>query len=141
MIEAELGLEGRRPARRDRGRSLLIACTDGRDTASWLTEDEVVDAAKRANAVIYALAAERARGWSALRDLADATAGHTVDVTANNDLSREFQRILDEFRSRYVLTFVPAGVRPGGFHRLDVKVRRGGLTVKARPGYIGKGQP
>ena len=29
------------------------------------------------------------------------------------------------------------GVAPGGFHRLDVRVKRRGLTVKARPGYIG----
>ena len=126
-------------AEADSGRSLLIVCTDGRDTASWLTEDEVLDSAKRGNAVIYALAAERARGWSVLRDVADATGGHTVDVTSSRDLSGEFRKILDDFRSRYILTFVPAGVSQAGFHRLDVKVRRGGLTVKARPGYIGKG--
>lgn len=127
-------------AQADSGRSLLIVCTDARDTASWLTDDEVLDAAKRANAVIYALAAERARGWSVLRDLADATGGHSIDVTSSNDLSGEFQKILDDFRSRYILTFVPTGVPQAGFHRLDVKIRRGGLTVKARPGYIGKGR-
>lgn len=128
-------------AQADSGRSLLIVCSDGRDTASWLTDDEVLDGAKRANAVIYALAAERARGWSVLRDLAETTGGHTVDVTSGNDLSGEFQKILDDFRSRYLLTFVPAGVPRGGFHRLDVKVRRSGLIVKARTGYIGKGLP
>jgi VWFA-related protein len=124
-------------AQADSGRSLLIVCTDARDTASWLTDDEVLDSAKRANAVIYAVAAERARGWSVLRDLADATGGHTVDVTSGSDLAGEFQKLLDDFRSRYILTFAPAGVPQAGFHRLDVKVRRGGLTVKARPGYIG----
>jgi len=120
------------------GRSLVVVCTDGRDTASWLTEDEVLAGAKRASAVIYALAAERARGWSVLQDLAAATGGHAVDVASSNDLSGEFQKILDDFRSRYILTFVPTGVPQAGFHRLDVKVRRDGLTVKARPGYIGK---
>ena len=125
-------------AQAENGRSLLIVFTDGRDTASWLTDDEILDAAKRANAVIYVLAAEHARGWTILRDLAEATGGHGVDVTAGSDLSDEFQKILEDFRSRYILTFVPAGVAQAGFHRLDVTVRRGGLVVKARPGYIGK---
>ena len=128
-------------AQADSGRSLLIVCTDGRDTASWLTEEEVLDAAKRGNAVIYAVAAEHARGWSVLQDLARATGGHTVDVASSNDLSGEFQKILDDFRSRYIITFVPGGVNQDGFHRLDVKVRRGGLIVKARPGYVGKSLP
>lgn len=128
-------------AQADAGRSLLLVCTDARDTASWLTEDEVLESAKRANAVIYGLAAERARGWAVLRNLAEATGGHTVDVTSSNDLSGEFQKILDDFRSRYILTFVPAGVPQAGFHRLEVKVRRGGLVVHARPGYIGKALP
>src|SRR5262249_12925144 len=35
------------------GRSLVIVCTDGSDTSSWLVPREVVDAAKRSNAVLY----------------------------------------------------------------------------------------
>ncbi|HYT74459.1 MAG TPA: VWA domain-containing protein [Vicinamibacterales bacterium] len=121
------------------GRSLVVVCTDGRDTASWLQADEVLEAAKRSNAVIYAVAAGRARRWAALKDLTDATGGHTIDVESSRDLAGEFQKILQDFRSRYILTFVPAGVAAGGFHRLDIRMRRGGMTVKARPGYFGKG--
>ena len=121
------------------GRSLVIVCSDGRDTASWLDPDEVLEAAKRSNAVIYAVAAGRARRWEALKSLTDATGGYTIEIESSKDLAGEFRKILEDFRSRYILTFVPRGVAEGGFHRLDVRVRRGGLTVKARPGYIGKG--
>jgi VWFA-related protein len=121
------------------GRSLVVVCTDGRDTASWLQADEVLDAARRSNAVVYAVAAGRARRWAALKDLADATGGQAIDVESSKDLAGEFRKILQDFRSRYILTFVPAGVSDEGFHRLDVHVRRGGMTVKTRPGYIGKG--
>ena len=48
-----------------------------------------------------------------------------------------FERILRSFRSRYVLAYTPSGVSIGGRHRLDVRVKRRGLSVKARPGYIG----
>jgi VWFA-related protein len=121
------------------GRSLVVVCTDGRDTASWLDPEEVLESAKRSSAVVYVVAAGRARRWRALADLADVTGGHTIEIQSDRDLAREFARILEDFRSRYVLTFVPTGVTEGGFHRLDVRVVRRGLTVKARPGYIGRG--
>ena len=98
-----------------------------------------LESAKRSNAVIYAVATGRARRWAPLMDLADATGGQTIDIESSKDLALEFRTILEDFRSRYILTLVPSGVEERGFHRLDVRVRRGGLTVKARPGYIGRG--
>jgi len=121
------------------GRSLVVVCSDGRDTASWLDPDEVVESAKRSNAVVYAVAAGRARRWEALKDVTDATGGHTIEIESSRDLAAQFRKILDDFRSRYILTFVPTGVAESGFHRLEVRVKRSGVTVKSRPGYIGKG--
>ena len=48
-----------------------------------------------------------------------------------------FQRILAEFRSRYVLVYAPEGVDPAGFHRIEVTVPHRHVTVKARLGYAG----
>ena len=121
------------------GRSLVVVFTDGRDTMSWLQDDEVVESAKRSNAVIYAVATGRARSWQVLEDLADTTGGRAIEIETGADLHRQFERILQEFRSRYVLTFVPRGVPETGFHRLTVRAKRGGLAVKARPGYVASG--
>jgi VWFA-related protein len=118
------------------GRSLVIVFTDGRDTASWLIPEEVVQSARRANAVVYTVATGNARLWPVLTDLADVTGGRRIDLESGADLRQQFERILLEFRSRYVLTFVPRGVSEEGFHQLSVRVRRGGVAVKARPGYI-----
>ena len=118
------------------GRSLVIVCTDGRDTMSWLHADEVAEVAKRSNAVIYAVAAGDARRWSELSDLTELTGGHTIEIEKRSDFRAELLRVLQEFRSRYVLTFTPRGVPDGGFHQLEVKVRRGGVRVRARPGYV-----
>lgn len=120
------------------GRSLVVVCTDGYDTSSWLTADAVVDAAKRSNAVIYAVSAGDTVS-SELGDLADATGGQTIRVASGAELASAFRRILSDFRSRYVLAFTPNGVDPGGLHRLDVRVKRPGLSVKARQSYIGIG--
>lgn len=121
------------------GRSLVVVCTDGRDTASWLQADEVIETAKRSNAVIYAVAAGAAGRESDLRALAELTGGQLIEVEKSSGYTAQLRRILTEFRSRYVLSFTPTGVASGGFHRLDVKVRRGGTTVKARQGYISGG--
>ncbi len=118
------------------GRSLVVVCTDGRDTASWLEPDEVAETAKRSSAVIYAVVAGNAGRESDLKELTALTGGHLIEAEKKGGYSAQLQQILGEFRSRYVLSFVPTGVAVGGFHRLDVKVRRNGTTVKARQGYI-----
>jgi VWFA-related protein len=122
------------------GRSLVVVCTDGADTSSWLQPDEVLESAKRSNAVIYAVVAADARQLSSLGDLTDATGGHMLRVASSSELRGAFQKILQDFRSRYILAYSPQGVPSEGFHRLDVRVKRRGLTVKARPGYIGVGR-
>jgi VWFA-related protein len=119
------------------GRFLIVVCTDGTDTTSWLQPSEVLDAAKRTNGVIYAVTASDARRSSALKDLADATGGQVLQVKSSAELRAAFQRILTEFRSRYVLAYSPEDVPMGGFHRLEISVPHRRVTVKARTGYIG----
>jgi VWFA-related protein len=121
------------------GRSLVLICTDGYDTWSWLRPSDVLDSARRSNAVIYAVAAADARQSSSLKSLADATGGDVLKVKSSSGLRAAFQKILQEFRSRYVLAYTPSGIPLGGFHTVDVRVRQRGLTVKARPGYTGVG--
>ena len=121
------------------GRSLVIVFTDGRDTASWLMPEELVESARRSNAVVYTVATGTARQWPLLGEIADATGGRRIDLDAGADLHRQFERILLEFRSRYVLTYTPAGVADTGFHQLTVRVRRSGMSLKARPGYFALG--
>ena len=122
-------------------RFLIVVCTDGSDTTSWLQASEVLEAAKRANGVIYAVTSSDTKRSEALKDLADATGGQTLQVKSSDELRGTFQRILTEFRSRYVLAYSPEGVPAGGFHRLDITVPKRRLTVKARAGYIGVEAP
>jgi VWFA-related protein len=122
-------------------RFLIVVCTDGADTTSWLQPSEVLEAARRANGVIYAVTSSDTKRSEALKDLADATGGQTLQVKSSDELRGTFQRILTEFRSRYVLAYSPEGVPAGGFHRLDITVPKRHATVKARAGYIGVETP
>lgn len=118
------------------GRPLVVVFTDGVDTASWLRPADVLESAKRASAVVYAVATGDARRWPTLKDLTDVTGGRTIALESTRDLHTEFRRILTEFRSRYVLAFTPTGVTETGFHALTVRAKRRGVVVKARSGYV-----
>jgi len=119
------------------GRSLVVVFTDGDDVSSWLVGSEVVDSAARSNAVVYAVTSSRRREQRVLEQLTSTTGGDILRVASTADLGSAFEKILRAFRSRYVLSYTPSGVNFGGFHRLDVRTKRRGLSVKARAGYIG----
>lgn len=118
----------------DAGRSLAIVFSDGVDTASWLSSDDVLDTAKRSDVVVYGVTAgSRVR---LLRDLGAFTGGTVFDIETSKNLSATFQRILQEFRQRYLVSYSPENVTTGGWHRLEVRVRHRGVRVQARPGYM-----
>jgi VWFA-related protein len=118
----------------DAGRALLIVFSDGLDTSSWLPPEKVLDAAKRSDVVAYAVAARSPAKPEFLRELTAFTGGRLFEVEKTDNLDAVFIGILEEFRQRYLVSYTPRGVAREGWHKLDVRVKRGG-TVKARPGY------
>lgn len=118
----------------DLGRSLLMIFSDGFDTTSWLTPARVLDIARRSDVVVYGVATSPARS-SFLNDLTSLTGGETFAIERGSDLAPVFQRVLDEFRYRYLVTYTPRGVTNSGWHRLLVRVKRPGATIRTRPGY------
>jgi VWFA-related protein len=69
-----------------------------------------------------------------LRTLSDETGGFAV--VNKNDFSTAYQRIVEDNSSYYVLAYYPPDPRPGRLHKIDVRVTRPGLTVRARKGYV-----
>jgi VWFA-related protein len=118
----------------DAGRALLIVFSDGLDTSSWLQPEKVLDAAKRSDVVAYAVAVRSPAKPDFLRELTSFTGGRLFEVEKTDNLDAVFIGILEEFRQRYLVSYTPRGVAREGWHKLDVRVKRGG-TVKARPGY------
>jgi len=119
----------------DVGRALLIVFSDGLDTSSWLLPDSVLETAKRSDVVAYAVSVGRVKA-EFLRDLTSCTGGRLFEIEKTGNLSAIFLSVLAEFRQRYLVSYAPRGVAKDGWHRLTVRVKRGGATVKARPGYL-----
>ncbi|HWN86813.1 MAG TPA: VWA domain-containing protein [Vicinamibacterales bacterium] len=122
----------------DPSRNLVLVFSDGVDTASWLSPAQVIETARRSDAVVYALSPKDAGSATFLRDLADQTGGSAFEVDSLQQLASRFVAILEEFRHRYLLSYSPKGVQPGGWHKLEVRVKNRRATVKARPGYVGR---
>lgn len=69
-----------------------------------------------------------------LRVLSEETGGFAV--VNRNDFATAFDRIVQDNSSYYVLAYYPPDPRPGRNHRIQVRVTRPGVTVRARKGYL-----
>ncbi|HSL24136.1 MAG TPA: VWA domain-containing protein [Vicinamibacterales bacterium] len=119
----------------DIGRALVVVFSDGVDTLSFLSADDVIQIARRSDAVVYGASVRGENRAEFLRDLSDTTGGDLFQVDSTHDLGQTFLAILHEFRHRYLVSYSPRDVSNDGWHRLEVRVNRRNVTVKARPGY------
>jgi hypothetical protein len=69
-------------------------------------------------------------------DLAAAGGGRRWSAESSRDLRELFGRVLNELRSRYLLTYYPSGVERQGWHDVKVSLRNARGDVTARPGYF-----
>lgn len=118
-------------------RSVLLIFSDGTDTASWLSPDGVLEAAKRLNVTVYAVTMST-RYDAFLKDLSGATGGAVIIIRSLEQLSSTFTSVLDQFRRRYVLLYSPEIDAVRGYHSIGVKVARRDVVVRARRGYTAR---
>jgi VWFA-related protein len=119
-------------------RTAVVVFSDGIDNLSWLPADAVVEAARRSDAVVYAVAAQGGAGERAdpfLRDVTAATGGRLLTVSDAADLRARFLDVLEDIRARYLLSFAPSSVGPPAWHALEVRLDGKRGDVLARPGY------
>jgi VWFA-related protein len=69
-----------------------------------------------------------------LRNLASATDG--IAVLNSNDIDKGLKRVVDDLTSYYLLGYYSSSAQADGrFHSISVKVKRPGVSVRARRGY------
>ena len=127
------------------GRRVVLVFTDGDDNGSRVDEKEVLLRARERDVMIYAIGMQsdffngqtrvRTRPARGLKRLADETGGGYFELTKKDDLGPTFTRVAQELHSQYVLGFSPATL-DGRVHKLDVKVKRPGMTVRGRKSYL-----
>jgi Ca-activated chloride channel family protein len=125
-------------------RQALILFSDGEDTSSLVSFEEVLDLAKRSETAIYTIALRgsdtQTRGFReaefVLRTLAQDTGGRAFFPTKIEDLSGVYAQIGEELASQYTLGYTSKNPRrDGSWRRVIVQVSRPGVTARAKNGY------
>ena len=119
-----------------RGRSLIVLFTDGDDNTSILGDRELRVVAERSNALIHVVGlGDRSDQRAILREIAERSGGRFWSPESPQRLREAFAAIAASMGERYVLRYVPQGVRREGWHRLNVRLKGARGTVQARRGY------
>jgi hypothetical protein len=71
---------------------------------------------------------------NSLRTLAEATDG--LAIVNSNDLAGGLRRVVDDLSSYYLLGYYSTGKLDGRFHPITVRIKRPGVKVRARRGYL-----
>ena len=125
-------------------RQAIVLFSDGEDTSSLVSFEEVLDLAKRSETSIYTIALRgadvNAKGFReaeyVMRTLAAETGGRSFFPARIEDLAGVYSQIADELASRYTLGYISNNARrDGAFRRIVVQMRRPGVTPRTKRGY------
>jgi VWFA-related protein len=129
------------------GRKAIVIITDGVDQGSRLKLADAIEAAQKADAIIYSIyyvdpgayghgGLMYVPGSGDLRRMSEETGGRMFEVGRKNTLEDIFRQIQEEMRSQYAIGYVSSNpARDGGYRRVEVRTRQKGLKVQARKGY------
>jgi Ca-activated chloride channel homolog len=127
-------------------RRAVVLLSDGEDTSSLVTYEEVLDLAKRSATTIYTIGLQSretsiSKGFReaefVLRQLAQETGGRAFFPQRAEDLTTIYGEIADELASQYVIGYASTNPkRDGAWRRLNVLVGRQGTTARTKRGYF-----
>jgi len=133
-------------------RRAVVLLSDGEDTASLVSDDQVLELARKSEINIYAISLrpnrpqDRARqAFSQAEYLVNAltrdTGGRAYFPTSLSELDSVYDRIAEELRTLYSVGYVSSNARRDGkWRRIVVRVPgREGLTIRHKLGYYAPG--
>jgi Ca-activated chloride channel homolog len=143
---------------RDRAqtRALALVFSDGMDSASVVGRAALLELGDRSDVVLYGVSLSDPRdlravapdhsagiellppsnGPTLLDAITGATGGRLFRAKGGAELKDAFLKVVQEFRSRYVLSYSPQSVAAGGWHRVNVSLKHRRGVVTARRGYM-----
>jgi Ca-activated chloride channel family protein len=140
-------------AKRGRGelqRRAIVVLSDGEDTVSSVTDEQVLELARRSEISVYAISlgrngvsvvapANASRNRHFLTTLARDTGGQMFVANLASGLEPIYARIADELRTAYTIGYVPQDDRRDGKWRRIVVLTpsRASVMVRHRLGYYG----
>lgn len=132
-------------------RQTIAVLSDGEDTSSLVTFEEVLELAKRSDTAIYAIGLRGResggnRGFQeadfVLRQLSQETGGRAFFPTNVGDLPKIYDQISEELASQYALGYTSKNPRRDGlWRRIVMRVNRPDVTARTKQGYYAPTSP
>ncbi len=147
------------------GKKAVILLTDGVDTGSLVSFEEVVDLASRSEAMVYivskleeywAIAIASRLRWEAqariipkeytddfiiqvkhlLQRMANVTGGKVLEPKDFNSLVDVYAQVAEELKNQYYISYIPSNIiKDGEWRSIEASVKRAGVVASTRPGY------
>ncbi|MCI0488231.1 MAG: VWA domain-containing protein [Blastocatellia bacterium] len=139
------------------GRKAVILLTDGHDTSSDLTYEQILASVIKSGAVVYTISKARAilananrffvpileRAEYLMTDLSTRTGGRLFSPLMDEEMKDVYAQVARELKNQYIITYIPKNERRDGrLRRINVYLTRAGYSVRTREGYYApKGGP
>jgi len=153
---------------KQQGRKALILLSDGVDNGSKVTLDSAIEAAQHADTLVYSLrfydeeayrrefpgfgrggiggrlgglgrgGLSGAEGKDALKRISRETGAGFYEPSKKLSVDEIYSQIEEELRNQYSLGYTPDSRGAGGYRKIKLTVKRGGLVVQTRDGYYAR---
>jgi VWFA-related protein len=126
------------------GRKALILLTDGEDNGSRTSLEAAIEAAQRADTLIYSILFSDATfgghgfgpdGKKVLQKMSKETGGGFFEVSKKHPLDAIYKQLEEELRNQYSFGYTSDDASTKSFRPIKVAAARKGLVVQARTGY------
>ena len=153
------------------GKTAVMMLTDGVDTGSMVSLEDVTNLATRSDAIVYTASKldeywagargmrqqYRAHGQLVPNQLTDSyilearrglqrlsslTGGRVLEAQAFTSLTEVYEMVAEELKNQYYLSYLSTNSRKdGSWRQVEVRPRRLGVVTKTRSGYYAPGEP
>jgi Ca-activated chloride channel family protein len=129
----------------EEGRKVVVVMTDGRDEdnpgtgpGSRRSLDEVMKLQKESGVTVFGIGLGTNVDTAPLQKLAAASGGQALFPALVTDLDREFKRVVEDLRRRYVVSYTATDPkRDGQWRQVEIRIRnRPDAVVRGAGGYF-----
>jgi Ca-activated chloride channel family protein len=125
------------------GRRILVMYTDGADSRSVLKLDETLTLLKASAVTVYAIGLVQNTGsyrqqlTMTMMQLAEATGGQAFFPMGMKEVDSAYEKVLAQIKGQYHLGYLSTNpATDGAWRKVEIKVKRPGVRVRARKGYF-----
>jgi Ca-activated chloride channel homolog len=128
----------------DKGRKILVLYTDGGDTRSNVTFNEVMTFVRASDVTVYAIGLLEHQSSSVkneqrmrLQQITEATGGQAFFPYSMKEIDAAYEKILGQIRAQYSLGYISSNQKADGqWRKVDIKIKRPDARIQARKGYF-----